>query len=115
MRSEVAPGATGEGISKGFGFVEFKHHSHALTALQQTNNVSGILSSLCIFDIINLFPGLFPALKNRGLIVDFAVENSQKLQKMKERQEHAREQAKRKREDNGDEANVRFLLSFLLF
>jgi hypothetical protein len=41
VRDENIKDQDGQAVSRGFGFVEFKHHTHALTALQQTNNVYG--------------------------------------------------------------------------
>jgi len=55
--------------SKGFGFVEFMSHIHALTALRNTNNVQGI----------------FDFAPERILTVEFALENQQALQKRERR------------------------------
>ena len=54
---------------QGFGFVEFKLHFHALTALKNTNNK----------------PGIFPSVPNQRLAVEFALENSQVLLKREKR------------------------------
>lgn len=59
--------ANGKPTSRGFGFVEFKRHFHALTALHNTNNK----------------PSLLPGSRGRRLLVEFAVENSKMMQKRK--------------------------------
>jgi len=46
VRDEQMLDADGAPMSRGFGFVEFKHHTHALTALLQTNNVPGMSQPL---------------------------------------------------------------------
>merc|ERR1719419_1981078 len=71
------PNAAAMGKSKGFGFVAFEKHEHALIALRHTNNNPSLIT------------------ESRRLIVEFSVENSKALQikeKRKERIKTGREQ-----------------------
>jgi len=61
-------GSDGNPVSRGFGFVEFKHHHHAMAALKKISNV----------------PGMFPKWK-QPLMVEFAVDNIQKVKKREKR------------------------------
>jgi len=62
----------GNPTSKGFGFVEFKHHHHALAALNKLANK----------------PGILPGWK-QPLMVEFAVDNIQKVKKREKKQEES--------------------------
>jgi len=66
-------GANGKPKSKGFGFVEFTHHAHALAALREVNN--------------NPEYSKYASAHGR-LIVDFAVENRSELIKQAKRREN---------------------------
>jgi nucleolar protein 4 len=71
--------------SKGFGFVEFTKHEHALKALRELNNNPNIFESENPADKkIKRKRAALEVNNNRRLIVEFAVENTMKLHKLKE-------------------------------
>ena len=61
--------------SRGYGFVEFRHHAHALACLRELNNNSE-------YGRKHAQGGAGPVGKACNLIVEFSVENMQKVSHM---------------------------------
>jgi len=78
VKDKTILGPDGEPTTKGFGFIEFRHHLSALTALKNMNNV----------------PGVVPGHPKRRLILEFAIENAVKLNNRQDKLQ--RESKKRK-------------------
>eukprot|EP01034_Spumella_vulgaris_P022073 gene22073-28168_t len=69
--------------SKGYGFVEFSHHAHALACLRELNN-SAKYSDIATTGAVN---GGVEATGGKGrLIVEFSLENIQKVKVLRERE-----------------------------
>jgi nucleolar protein 4 len=76
--------------SRGYGFVEFQSHAHALAALRWTNN-NPALSKTCVMggtSVKSSDESEWPR-----LIVEFSVENKSKLQILEKRKENASKKA----------------------
>eukprot|EP01125_Pyxidicula_operculata_P005241 TRINITY_DN1893_c0_g1_i4.p1 TRINITY_DN1893_c0_g1~~TRINITY_DN1893_c0_g1_i4.p1 ORF type:complete len:476 (+),score=134.90 TRINITY_DN1893_c0_g1_i4:27-1430(+) len=78
---------SGKPTSRGFGFVEFKHHEHAYDAILNSNNIQGIV----------------PRHPERRLIVDFALENVQKLQKRDKKMASSNNKNSQNKRGRGDD------------
>lgn len=85
MRDEQKTDATGESLASGMAFVEFKNEALALYAVRFLNNME--------------LTG-----KNRGLVVDFSMEDQRALFKRKEKIEKWRKIAKEEKEKNAAES-----------
>lgn len=92
-------GAT-SGRSRGYGFIEFKDHKHALMGLRWLN--------VHLVTHEEIFSGLteeeknmidFDETKSRRLCVEFAIENANVLKRRRENVKNIRENSKRKREE----------------
>lgn len=79
LNSSTPGGKKQLGQSKGYGFVEFSKHSHALAFLRQLNNN----------------PSVFP--NSRRLLIEFAIENSNTLSKRHARFTKNRDDQKQKK------------------
>lgn len=84
MKNRQASGKLGK--SKGFGFVEFTQHQHALTALRRLNNNPDIFTS------------------QKRPIVEFAIEDKVALNKRKKRMEKALAKRQAKEKEEGEKA-----------
>ncbi|KAH8697278.1 putative ribosome biogenesis [Talaromyces proteolyticus] len=89
---------TGAGRSRGYGFIEYFNHRHALMGLRWLNGHVVLAKSA---------DG--EAEKKKRLIVEFAIENAQVVQRRKEYQERARNGKKADEEDvdGGNKSNKR--------
>ena len=92
-------------MSKGYGFVEFKHHGHALICLRELNN-NPMYSYYCVGanyiandDDAGSKVNKRSNSRNR-LIVEFSVENVRKVQILEKRKEHNSAQTIRSKNNN---------------
>eukprot|EP00981_Chlorochromonas_danica_P012615 scaffold5218_cov150-Ochromonas_danica.AAC.7 len=76
--------------SRGYGFVEFRHHAHALACLRELNNNSAYEEKAVDADGKGL-----ESVKSR-LMVEFSLENMRKVKILQERQEKSRQRASAK-------------------
>ncbi|XP_060596942.1 RNA-binding protein 28-like [Ruditapes philippinarum] len=87
MRDRTRTNAEGLGKSKGFAFISFSDHQHALSALRQTNNNPEIFG------------------ENKRLIVEFSLENRKALETKEKRK--VRTKAKLIKKDTSTDGRVK--------
>lgn len=92
------------GRSRGYGFVEYKDHKHALMGLRWLN-----VHQVTMEEIQNGEEGkaaIDPeSFKSRRLCVEFAIENANVVKRRREHVKQARESAKRRHEEAEDKEN----------
>ena len=95
------------GRSRGYGFVEYKDHKHALMGLRWLNvhavTHEELTSGLTPEELKTIS---FDSKKSRRLVVEFAIENANVVKRRRDHMQQARRDAKRKREDEETEAEA---------
>ena len=91
------------GRSRGYGFVEYKDHKHALMGLRWLNvhavTHEELVSGLTPEELETIS---FDSKKSRRLVVEFAIENANVVKRRRDHMQQARRDAKRKREDEAE-------------
>lgn len=91
------------GRSRGYGFVEYKDHKHALMGLRWMNVHQVTREEIQAgLDGDDKTPSDSESLKSRRLCVEFAIENANVVKRRRDKIKQAREGSKRKHEDDAD-------------